>query len=176
MTHDISTAKTLGAAGVVLGVLTETATIDLVRMAELVKLARPMSVTFHKAIDQLTEAETKSALGTLIDLGVDRVLTSGGHPSALEGVVRLKQMVQHAGGRIEIMAGGQLRLDHITALIEHTGVREVHLGSAVIRRVEQPHPIPPTDGSDRGWNRADARLVGEIVAMIETWEPVDSGD
>ncbi len=84
MRHDIEVAKTLGAAGVVLGVLTRDATIDREQTAELVALARPLCVTFHKAFDQT--AEPLEALDILIALGVERVLTSGGRPTALEGI------------------------------------------------------------------------------------------
>ena len=87
MRHDIETAKALGAAGVVLGVLTADGAIDRDQTAALIALARPLSVTFHKAFDQT--AEPLEALETLIDLGVERVLTSGGRPTALEGIETL---------------------------------------------------------------------------------------
>ena len=83
MRHDIEVAKTLGAAGVVVGVLTPDGTIDADRIAELAALARPLAVTFHKAFDQV--CDPLEALDTLIELGVDRVLTSGGRPTALGG-------------------------------------------------------------------------------------------
>ena len=101
-----SMARTLGAAGVVFGVLRPDATIDRDQTAALVELARPMSVTFHKAFDQTPDPE--QALDTLIELGVDRVLTSGGRTTALEGMGVLKRLVEQARGRIAILAGGRL--------------------------------------------------------------------
>ncbi len=95
MEHDIETARTHGAAGVVLGVLKSDATIDRDRTAALMAAARPMSVTFHKAFDQTRDP--LEALETLIDLGVKRVLTSGGSRSALEGVETLAALVERAG-------------------------------------------------------------------------------
>ena len=83
MRHDVQTAKRLGAAGLVFGLLRADGTIDRQRTAELVELARPSSVTFHKAFDQTREPE--QALDVLIELGIDRVLTSGCRPTAAEG-------------------------------------------------------------------------------------------
>ena len=83
MRHDIETAKDLGAAGVVLGVLNADGTIDADQTAELVALARPLAVTFHKAFDQV--GNPLDALDRLVELGVDRVLTSGGRATALQG-------------------------------------------------------------------------------------------
>ena len=106
MRHDIEVAKTLGAAGVVLGVLARDATVDREQTAELAALARPLCITFHKAFDQA--AEPLEELDFLIALGVERVLTSGGRPTALEGIELLANLVNHAGQKITIMAGGQL--------------------------------------------------------------------
>src|SRR5271168_42497 len=79
MRHDIEIAKTLGAAGVVLGALKPECTIDQATTEGLIALARPLRITFHKAFDQ-TPAPLE-ALDTLIELGVERVLTSGGRPT-----------------------------------------------------------------------------------------------
>ena len=75
MRHDIETARRLGAAGVVLGLLGRMGPIDRDRTASLVELARPLSVTFHKAFDQTRDPD--EALDALIGLGIDRVLSSG---------------------------------------------------------------------------------------------------
>ena len=109
MRHDIEVAKTLGAAGVVLGVLTrEAAQSTATRPRSSSHLARPLCVTFHKAFDQTREP--LEALDTLIDLGVERVLTSGGRPTALEGIETLAKLVDHAGEKITVMAGGRLSI------------------------------------------------------------------
>src|SRR4051794_28654989 len=76
MRHDIEAAKALGAAGIVLGVLNGERTIDRDQTAALVALARPLSVTFHKAIDQT--GDLLQSLDALIALGIDRILSSGG--------------------------------------------------------------------------------------------------
>ena len=131
MRYEIELARKLGAAGVVIGVLKPDATIDREQTAALIDLARPMSVTFHKAFDQTPDLE--QSLDTLIALGVDRVLTSGGRPTALEGLDSLRRLVNQARGRIAILAGGRLSLENLPTIIAGTGVREVHLGSAASR-------------------------------------------
>src|SRR5262249_4670204 len=98
MRYEIKLARKLGAAGVVIGLLKSDATIDRERTAAVADLARPMSVTFHKAFDQTPDLE--QSLDTLIALGVDRVLTSGGCPTALEGVETLRRLVDRSRGRI----------------------------------------------------------------------------
>jgi copper homeostasis protein len=154
MRHDIEFAKAAGATGVVVGVLTTVATIDCVRTAELVALARPMSVTFHKAFDQTPELE--ESLDLLIKLGVDRVLTSGGRPTALDGSHELAGLVLRAAGRIKVMAGGRLAIDHLGSVVRQTGVQEVHLGSAAMLG----------DGAQPFFNRTRRERVAAIIAAV----------
>ena len=154
--HDIEAAKALGAAGIVLGVLTKDATIDRDQTAKLIAMARPLRVTFHKAFDQARDL--LEALDTLITLEVDRVLTSGGRPSALEGVETLAKLVDRAGDQIAVMVGGRLDFDNLETIIRQSGTREVHLGSAVTRTVH---------GSETLWNQTDAQRVAAVVALVQ---------
>ena len=129
MLGDISEAKTAGAAGVVFGALTVDGRIDREIMLELIAAARPMTVGFHRAFDQVADQST--ALETLIDLGVAVVLTSGGAARALDGAARLRQLIEQARGRIDILAGGGITASNVVELIERSGVRHVH-GKAFI--------------------------------------------
>jgi copper homeostasis protein len=165
MRHDIEVAKALGAAGVVLGVLTPEGTIDRNRTQDLIALARPLYITFHKAFDQ-TPAPLE-ALVTLIEMGVERVLTSGGRPTALEGVEMLAQLVDRARGRITIMAGGRLDIANLETVIRHGQITELHLGSAASRTIEGATPAQPLDGSDISRIQTDAQRVAAIVAVVE---------
>jgi copper homeostasis protein len=126
--HDVETAKALGASGVVLGILCPDGRIDRERTASLIARARPMSVTFHKAFD--ATPDPFDGLEILISLGVDRVLTSGGAPTARLGVERLAALVEQARGRVAVMAGGSITEDDAPALLA-SGLREMHVGSAV---------------------------------------------
>ncbi len=155
MRHDIESAKDLGAAGVVLGVLKADGTIDADRTAELVALARPLAVTFHKAFDQV--GSRLEALERLIELGVERVLTSGGRPTALEGVENLAALVSRANGRLVVMAGGRLDGDSVAQVVGRGKVTEVHLGSGVCET---------SYGSESEWPRVDARRVAGIVRLL----------
>lgn len=122
--------KALGAHGAVFGVLTKDAEIDRERTAELVRLARPMSVTFHRAFDRVRDQRV--ALQVLIELGIERVLTSGGAPSAFEGVGRLRELVLAARGRIVILPGGGVRSHNAAEILAHSGASELH-GSVPFR-------------------------------------------
>lgn len=127
MQQDILHAKACGADGVVIGMLKVDGTIDGERTARLIALARPLSVTFHRAFDMTRDAE--EALETLIALGVDRVLTSGQEQSSLDGIVRIAALVRQAGERIIVMPGGGINETNVGTIVQQSGAREVHLSA-----------------------------------------------
>lgn len=129
MLHDIRAARRREASGVVLGLLRADGRIDAARMAPMIEAAGPLGVTFHKAFDLCPDV--LEALETLIGLGIERVLTSGGAPTAREGLVRLADLHRAARGRIAILAGGRIRRADIPAL-KAAGLNEIHVGSAAI--------------------------------------------
>ena len=100
-------------------------------------------------------------------VGADRVLTSGGRSTALEGMETLRTLVDRAADRIAIMAGGRLDLDNLETIIRGSQVVEVHLGSAVTRTVPGPEPARAHDGSETSWNRVDAQRVAAVVARVQ---------
>jgi len=124
MADAIAAARRAGADGVVLGVLGSDDTVDLPAMRRLMRAARGLPVTFHRAFDAVPDQ--LRALEELIALGVRRVLTSGGAGTAREGAPRLRRLVRAAGGRIGIIAAGTVRPGNVRALIAATGVGEVH--------------------------------------------------
>ncbi len=125
--EEVRFCKNEGIAGIVLGCLQPDGHIDLDYTRRLVELARPMSVTFHRAFDKTPDPLL--ALEQLIDLGVDRILTSGQQPSAYEGRQLIAQLVKQAEGRLTILAGAGLQPDNITELVQYSGVGEVHLSA-----------------------------------------------
>jgi copper homeostasis protein len=125
MQQDIATAKQLGADGVVFGILDKDGKVDAKRTGVLVDSARPLKVTFHRAIDM--SRNPLISLKTLITLGVDRILTSGGEQTALEGTVTIKRLVHAAEDRIVVMAGSGIREQNVRQIIARTGVREIHV-------------------------------------------------
>ena len=127
MRADIETAKAEGANGVVIGLLTATGEIDAGRTRELVALARPLSVTFHRAFD--VAAEPFRALETLIELGVDRVLTSGQEPSVLEGLPLIVELMKRVGDRIVVMPGGGITGRNVERIVAAARPREMHFAA-----------------------------------------------
>lgn len=124
MLGDIHDAGAAGAPGVVFGALTADGRIDREIMSELMAAARPMTVGCHRAFDQVSDQT--AALETLIDLGIAVVLTSGGAACAVDGASRLRQLVDQARGRIDILAGGGITPSNVVELVERSGVRHVH--------------------------------------------------
>ena len=106
MCHDIETCRRLNATGVVFGLLNGDRTIDIKRTAHLVQLARPMEVTFHKAIDD--SADLLLAVSQLKEIGVNRILTSGGQPTAIEGREMLLKMIELADNQPKIIVAGKV--------------------------------------------------------------------
>ncbi|HSS96393.1 MAG TPA: copper homeostasis protein CutC [Terriglobales bacterium] len=130
MKQDIVTAKSCGADGIVVGLLNEDGSIDVPRTSELVELSNPLPVTFHRAFDVATDLP--KALEDVISTGCKRILTSGGQPSALEGIESLAQLVCQSAGRIIILAAGSIKGNNAREIVEKTGVREVHAGLRTI--------------------------------------------
>jgi len=129
MKYDIEQAKQLGANGVVIGLLNEDGSVDVERTKALVKLARPLSVTFHRAFDMARDPF--EALEALISLGIDRVLTSGQESSVLEGLDLITDLVQKAGDHIIIMPGGGITERNVNKIVAQSGVKEVHVVGTV---------------------------------------------
>ena len=125
MKHDIQVAKDQGADGVVIGLLTPQGRIDRDRTHQLIELARPMNVTFHRAFDMT--ADPFQALDDLIELGVERILTSGQKATAWEGVSLIEELVKRAADRVIIMPGGGINEGNIAALVQQTKVSECHV-------------------------------------------------
>lgn len=131
MKQDIELAKELGADGVVFGLLLPTGEVDEVRTAELVALAKPLQVTFHRAFD--VAQEPFEALEAVIRTGAVRILTSGQENSALDGAELLTQLVKKAAGRIDLMAGSGVNVMNAVRLAQ-TGVQALHLTGKAARK------------------------------------------
>ena len=131
MKQDIELAKELGADGVVFGLLLPTGEVDEIRTAELVALAKPLQVTFHRAFD--VAKEPFEALEAVIRTGAVRILTSGQENSALDGAELLTQLAKKAAGRIDLMAGSGVNVINAVQLAQ-TGVQALHLTGKAARK------------------------------------------
>lgn len=131
MQEQIEEAKRAGAAGVALGVLCRDGRVDVKRSRELIELARPMAVTYHRAFDETPALE--EALEALIEMGVDCLLTSGGQVDVQTGAEAIARLSRQAGDRIQIMAGGGLRLANLVEVLRRAEVTCLH-GSLTRKR------------------------------------------
>jgi len=127
MARDIRAAKAAGADGVVIGALTPDATVDMALSARLIALARPLSVTFHRAFDDT--ADPVAAFGDVLALGADRLLTSGGAATAIEGAEVIRELVARSGGKTEVLAGSGVTERTAAEIVRRTGVRELHFSA-----------------------------------------------
>lgn len=124
MRRSMDLARELDVDGFVLGVLNSSNRIDTIRTQSLMDVSADLPVTFHRAFDRVIDRI--DALDTLVDLGIARVLTSGGAPTAPQGLAALRELVEVAGDDIVILAGGGVRFQNVVDLVDETGVQEVH--------------------------------------------------
>jgi copper homeostasis protein len=160
MQADIETAKDEGADGVVIGILMADGVVDALRTQQLIARARPLSVTFHRAFDM-----TKNpfeALETLIDLGVDRILTSGQEATVLEGLPLIADLIQRAKDRIIIMPGGGITARNIERIVAAAKPKEIHFAALE----------PTTSGMQQ---RREHVFMGGELRPPEYDRPVTSG-
>ncbi len=134
MLHDAKLAIEYGADGLVFGILTEDGSIDADRCRQIIELARGRQTVFHRAFD-VTPDPLKS-LDQLIELGFDRVLTSGQERSVLEGIELIGKLIVYARDKIEILPGGGIRPYNVKTIVEQTGATQIHL-SAFESRIDR---------------------------------------
>lgn len=125
MKHSIQICKEIGVQGVVIGNLTQENEVDLDTTAELVKAASPLEVTFHKAIDDTRDILKSVELISQLT-GIQRILTSGGKSTALEGASTLREMIAIANGRLTILAAGKVAKENLELVHEKVGTMEYH--------------------------------------------------
>ena len=159
MARDIRQAARAGARGLVFGALTAGGTIDIDAMRRLVDAARPLPVTCHRAFDDTRDLH--EALDVLLELGVDRVLTSGGAHAAAEGAAAIADLVRRAGDALTVIAAGGVRARNVADLVRHTRVREVHA-----RLLNNP-PVGRVDDDQMAvWQRTIAEFIAAIPGRI----------
>jgi copper homeostasis protein len=125
--------------GVVLGALTRDGEVEASLSRELVAAARPLSVTFHRAFDLSRELDR--SLDTLVDIGVDRVLTSAGCASVADGLETLSRLTRRAGENLIVLPGGGVSATNAARILEVAGVRELHIGASRWVASEMRHRV-----------------------------------
>lgn len=170
MKQDIKICKQLNCDGIVTGILTAEGKVDKTRCAELIELAKPMEVAFHRAFDMTVDLQ--QALEDLIELGVVRILTSGGKASAIDGAQTLAKLTVQAGHRIIIMPGAGINTSNITELISLTGAKEFHasarrqLDSKMIFRNKDLNMGNQTD--EYSYSITDTELVRNLLELANS--------
>lgn len=129
MKENIRLCKDLGCAGIVAGVLHEDNTIDIKRTSELIELSKPMSFTFHRAFDVVSKP--KEALLKLLNLGVDRLLTSGQQEKAEDGIDLLIELQKLAKNKLTILPGSGINSENCIHF-KNAGFTEIHSSASKI--------------------------------------------
>jgi copper homeostasis protein len=124
MKADVIRMKELGVDGIVVGMLDQDSRVDVQRTRELVQLADPMQVTFHRAFDM--SADLDESLERVIETGAHRILTSGAVQTISQGAERVTQLIDAANGRIRILVGGGIRQENIRKIAQRTKATEFH--------------------------------------------------
>lgn len=162
MLKDIEIARKLGADGVVIGCLTPEGEVDMDCNRRLIEAAHGMSVTFHRAFDMCRDPY--ESLERIIELGCDRLLTSGQQPRAQQAIPLLKEIVQRAGNRIIIMPGSGVNAHNIGELAKETGASEFHLSAR--ESVE----------SGMIYRNPALKMGGEVIVIDEYVQQVTSAE
>jgi copper homeostasis protein len=137
MKRAIEVAKGTEMDGVVLGVLKEDRDVDVARTRELVELAQPLPVTFHRAFDEC--ADLQRGFEDVIQTGAARLLTSGGAVGAAEGADVIAELIRTAGSRIMVVPGAGINAFNVQAVARATRATEIHSGlSSVLGRDASP--------------------------------------
>src|SRR6266496_5669252 len=164
MLHDVKLCKQLGCDGIVIGLLNANGSIDIKRTAALIEIAYPMGVTFHRAFDRC--ADPFEALEHLIQMGCERILTSGQRTTVVEGMELISELNKRADHRITIMPGSGVRKDNIKMLAERTGCAEFHSSLRGKEKSKMQFLHPAFENSEESYmNNA---ISSEEVRVLKT--------
>ena len=174
MKMDMHLATKLGADGLVFGCLTPQGDVDKKAMKGLLKKTRRRSITFHRAFDMCRDPF--QALEDIIELGCDRILTSGQQATAVEGIPLIRKLIEQAAGRIIIMPGGGINSQNIRKIAEETGATEFHFSGRTA--IESPMQYRNPRVSMGGTLQVDeysklvtnARVVKETIEKLKELE------
>lgn len=170
MKYDVQQFKKLGANGVVFGILNPNGTVDKKRCKELIALARPLKVTIHRAFDMTRDPF--EALEDCIEVGFDRILTSGQKAKAFEAVELIAKLVKQANGRIAIMPGSGVNESNVVELVARTGVQEIHFSASAFKDSEMEFQnksiagLGSEPGAEYKLRTVNAQMIKNIRALL----------
>ncbi|UII33698.1 copper homeostasis protein CutC [Fulvivirga ulvae] len=170
MKRDISQCQRLSVDGVVFGMLNADGTIDKKRCKELIDKARPLKVTCHRAFDMARDPF--EALEDCIEVGFDRILTSGGQSRAIEGVDLIAELRKRAAGRIIIMPGSGVNEETVAEIVSKTEVNEIHFSAmshrdgGMVYRNEQIAGMGSEQGAEFKLRIADPEKIRKMRELV----------
>ncbi len=172
MKRDLMQFQKLSVDGVVFGILTAEGAIDKKRCQELITRARPLKVTCHRAFDMTRDPF--EALEDCIEVGFDRILTSGQEAQGIQGADLIGELVKRANGRIKIMAGSGVNEENVKELVTRTGVSEIHFSaktyrkSGMLYRNERIEGMGQAGGGEYQLRTVDPQRVKTTRALAES--------
>jgi copper homeostasis protein len=173
MKADVRGCIESGCDGIVIGLLNADGTIDKVRNKELadMAIAKGLGVTFHRAFDMA--ADQNQALEDIIELGFERILTSGGRTTAMEGASHIAHLVEKAEERISIMPGSGIDEHNVADLVHFTGVTEIHSSarksvSSKMKFVNDHIIMGSTLGAEYSFDQSDVERVKKIIKLANS--------
>lgn len=164
MLRDIETCVRLGCDGVVLGALDADGAVDVPMCRILIDAAGDLGVTFHRAFD--VARDPGKALEDVIALGCERLLTSGAHPTGLEGADTIASVVRQSAGRIRVMAGAGVTPANVRDVLARSGAHEVHASARSLRMspMRHRHALP---GLSPDWPQTDVDVVRALRQALD---------
>ncbi|NLO82827.1 MAG: copper homeostasis protein CutC [Clostridiales bacterium] len=179
MKEDISLVKRMeGIDGIVTGILLSDWRIDVTRMRELIEVASPLKVVFHRAFDEARDPI--EYVDKLIEMGVCRILTSGQKASAMEGVEFIAELQKRFGDQIDIMPGGGVNAGNIEKIYNITRCTHYHMsGKVSVRsRMEYRKHIQSmnTPESELILERASYDLIKKARDVLDKLEKSGNSD
>ena len=133
MLADIQAVQAVGLAGIVVGASLADNRLDRGLLARLIAAADGLGVTLHRAFDLVPDMD--AALEQAVELGFERILSSGGQPKAMDGADTLKRLIDRAGDRLTVMPGSGIRAGNVREIVARTGAQEVHASGREILAV-----------------------------------------
>lgn len=169
MLHDIDTCRKYGMAGIVIGITHENGALDYQKLKHLIDQADGMGVTLHRAFD--VTPDTSEALEQAIELGIERILTSGQKETAMLGALKIKSVIDEAAGRIGIMPCSKINPANLAALFKIFKTSEIHsscrtlVGSPYTENA--PSMAPGDDFSRHITDPVKVRAIADYLAGLE---------
>lgn len=163
MLHEVEACKSAGCEGVVIGLLLPDGRVDKNQSARLVEKAYPMGVCFHRAFDWTRNPF--EALEDIIEIGCERILTSGQQPTAMLGAPLIRDLVLQSEGRIQIMPGSGIRAANISDLKKETGATSFHSSARILKKSSMEF-IQPLMNEDQSTIVADREEIERMLLEL----------